>query len=68
MSITSSAQTWTRFVRSACAQGVARRYPAYARFSPSMSIFFIWSIAVMALWDFSESGPLTISGKQGVIF
>jgi hypothetical protein len=23
-----------------------------------MSIFFIWSMAVMALWDFSELGSL----------
>src|SRR5687767_7319645 len=37
--------------------------PAYARLNFSMSIFFIWRIACITLWDFSISGSLIISIK-----
>src|SRR5882724_10730982 len=41
----------------------AMPYPSYARFSSSMSIFFIRSIDFMTLWDFLESGLVSISSK-----
>jgi hypothetical protein len=58
-----AAPCWAASVTTPLAFWHARGYPAYARLSSAMSIFFIRSIASMALLDFSASGSLIISIK-----